>query len=674
MKSHMLLVILYLFYSIKLVAQDKPDISFNHISLEDFSIAKLKADTSMGAVIIADVGSSSFEGNNKGWFTLVYKHQCRIKIINKKGYDLSRVEIPLYQSVKSDNKEQLENLKASTYNLVNGVVVESKLDKQSIFEEKLNKNYVLKKFTMPAVKEGSLIEFSYTIKSDFLFNLHPWHFQGAYPRVWSEYEVDIPRFFEYVYLRHGYIEFDIKTIKNKFSKYIVKNYDSYVMGGTKVYTITSNNFVNRWVIKNVPALKEEKFTTSINNHISAVEFQLSGEQFPDEAHKDIMGTWVDLSKELLKGDDFGKGLDKYNGWMNEDMKLIKIGTGDQLDQAKNIYEYIKNSIHNKGIRNIDLSAPLKEIFKTKSGYAEDINLLLIAMLRHQDIDAKPVILSTRANGIADEKYPLIQRFNYVICEAYINGKAYYLDASQPYLGFNKLPEYCYNGAGRVISDSAPIVYFNADSLQETKITSISLFKEDKKPGSWSGSVNIGMGYYESCRARNRISENGKEDFEKKLKASYTGNFSIEDIKMEDDQKDELPLKLSYNITATNALNSNIIYFNPMIDQGYTENIFTAAERNYPVEMSYKKDETYLMYIEIPEGYVVDEMPKPVKVSLNNGEGFFEYLIDKTDKDINLRSRIKLNKANFSAEDYTSLRNFFDYIVKKHAEQIVFKKK
>ena len=674
MKKRTLLSILYLLYYITLIAQDKPDITFNRILPEDFSITKLKVDTSMGAVIIADVGSSSFEGNNKGWFTLVYKHQRRIKIINKKGYDLARVEIPLYQSVKSENKEKLDNLKASTYNLVNGVVVESKLDKQSIFEEKLNKNHLLKKFTMPAVKEESLIEISYTIKSDFLFNLQPWHFQGAYPRVWSEYEVDIPRFFEYVYSRHGYNAFDINTVKNKFSTYIVRNYDSYIMGGTKVYTITSNNIINRWVIKNVPALKEEKFTTSINNHISSVEFQLSGQQFPDEAHKDIMGTWVDLSKELLNGEDFGKGLDKYNGWMNEDMKLIKIGTGDQLDQAKNIYEYIKKSIHNKGIRNIDLSAPLKEIFRTKSGYAEDINLLLVAMLRHQDIDAKPVILSTRSNGVTDEKYPLIQRFNYVICAANIDGKTYYLDASQPHLGFNKLPEYCYNGSGRVISDTAPIVYFSADSLQETKLTSIALFKEDKKPGSLSGAVNIEMGYYESCRARNRISENGKEDFEKKLKANYISNLSIEDIKTEDEKNDELPMKLSYNIAVNNPKNSSILYFNPMLDQGYNENIFSNAERSYPVEMSYQKDETYLIYIEIPEGYVIDEIPRSAKVSLNSGEGFFEYLIEKTDKQINLRSRIKLNKANFAAEDFTSLRNFFELILKKHAEQIVFKKK
>jgi hypothetical protein len=112
----------------------------------------------------------------------------------------------------------------------------------------------------------------------------------------------------------------------------------------------------------------------------------------------------------------------------------------------------------------------------------------------------------------------------------------------------------------------------------------------------------------------------------------------------------------------------------MLKEGYRENFFTAAERKYPVEMPYKMDETYNFQIEIPQGYVVDEIPKSAKVSLNDGEGFFEYLVSKTDEGVMLRSRIKLEKATFLPEDYETLRNFFDYIVKKHAEQIVFKKK
>ncbi|MBC7626584.1 hypothetical protein, partial [Ferruginibacter sp.] len=59
--------------------------------------------------------------------------------------------------------------------------------------------------------------------------------------------------------------------------------------------------------------KEEKFTTSLDNHISKIEFQMSGQQFPNTVHRDIMGTWARLAESLLKDEDFGEKLDKDNG-------------------------------------------------------------------------------------------------------------------------------------------------------------------------------------------------------------------------------------------------------------------------------------------------------------------------------------------------------------------------
>ena len=91
-------------------------------------------------------------------------------------------------------------------------------------------------------------------------------------------------------------------------------------------------------------------------------------------------------------------------------------------------------------------------------------------------------------------------------------------------------------------------------------------------------------------------------------------------------------------------------------------------------MPYAVDETYVLNMQIPKGYVVDELPKSAKVAMNENEGYFEYLIDVADNNVRLKSRLQINKATFMPEDYEGLRGFFDYVVKKHAEQIVFKKK
>lgn len=655
-------------------AQEKSPIKFNHVEAADFEISKFKVDTGYGAIIIADIGSSSFIGNSKGWFTLVYTHQRRIKIINKKGFDLASVEIPLYISSNLASEEKLENLKANTYNLENGQVVVTPLKKDAVFKDRQDKNHLLTKFTMPAVKEGSVIEYSYTINSDFLFNLQPWAFQGNYPRVWSEYNLDLPNFFEYVFLFKGYNNFDIKTTAKRYASYVVNESTTDAGARAESFSISSDNSVNRWVIKNVPVLKNEKFTSSLENHISRLEFQMSGQQFPNTPHQDIMGNWKTLSTRLLEDETFGSKLDKGNYWMGEDMKILKAGTPDQLEEAKKIYGFVKNNFKCLGNHGIYLSASLKDIFKAKSGYVADVNLLLTAMLKHENIQAEPVILSTRDNGLANQFYPLLHLFNYVVCQATIGDQVYYLDASKPYLGFNKMTEECYNGSARVINADCNPVFFYADSIKERKLTSVMLFNDEKKPGKWVGLINKSFGYFESCDIRKQFLNNGKTNYEKHLKESFTGDFAIDEIRYEEETNCEVPMKMSHVLTVDGNNNNSIIYFNPMIGEGYHENIFKSAERKYPVEMPCQMDETYILQIEIPDGYVIDELPKSAKVSLNEGEGSFEYLISKSDKEINLRTRIKLEKATFFPDDYETLRNFFDYIVKKDAEQIVFKKK
>jgi hypothetical protein len=80
-------------------------------------------------------------------------------------------------------------------------------------------------------------------------------------------------------------------------------------------------------------------------------------------------------------------------------------------------------------------------------------------------------------------------------------------------------------------------------------------------------------------------------------------------------------------------------------------------------------------MEVPQGYVVDELPKQMVVKLDEKEsGYFEYRISHSGSTISLRSRVKFNRTLFANEEYENLREFFNMIVNKQSEQVVFKKK
>src|SRR5215831_3571974 len=116
------------------------------------------------------------------------------------------------------------------------------------------------------------------------------------------------------------------------------------------------------------------------------------------------------------------------------------------------------------------------MFLMSNGSIGEINLLMIAMLRKKGIHAEPVILSTREHGFIYPNYPMLEKFNYVICKIIIDDEVYYLDASQPHIGFGHLPNICYNGYAIVINDIKPdSIYLTTDSLKETKITSAFVF-------------------------------------------------------------------------------------------------------------------------------------------------------------------------------------------------------
>jgi hypothetical protein len=118
---------------------------------------------------------------------------------------------------------------------------------------------------------------------------------------------------------------------------------------------------------------------------------------------------------------------------------------------------------------------------------------------------------------------------------------------------------------------------------------------------------------------------------------------------------------------------DVIYFNPLLNEAMKKNPFTSAERKYPVEMPYTFDETFILEMEVPKGYKVDELPKSVRYKFNEDEGVFEYIFAKTAEKVQMRCRMAIFKANFAQDDYEALREFFSFAIKKQGEQIVFKK-
>ena len=659
------------------MAQDKANVKWGHVSAEDFILPASKApDSAASAVIIADIGFTHFKGNKNGWFDWVYQRKTRIKILNKRGFEAANVKVFLYS--RGNEQEILSDVAGSTFTIEQGQVRETKLDKNEIYSDKIKQNISASKFTLPGLSPGSIIEYSYVITSVFSYRLPEWSFQSiSYPCLWSEYEVIVPMTMNYSFLKLGFYPYYIQTSKTGRENYMLTHLPRGDALGERAETMSVSVNTNdyRWVMKELPALnitRMDKYVSSPENYLEKIVFQLS-QIYNGESTSDVTNSWAKATDELLKSDEFGKPLGEDIPWLHEEVVKILAGEKDMLKQAKKIYYFISQSYTCTNYNYPFFKTSIYDAFKKRSGTIGDINLLLIAMLRQAGFPANPVILSTKEYGINFPAYPIIDRFNAVICRIAIMGKYYYLDSSNPKLGFGYLASNYYNGHARIISytDSASI-YFYADSIKNQKRTNVIIINDEK--GIPSGGFQSTPGYYESYAIRKQLTDLAIEQYLKGIQTAYGNDFTIQNPAIDSVDSLEIPLTIHYDFEFNNWKNQDILYINPMLFDSRVDNPFSATERKYPVEMAFPPDEVYVLNMEIPTGYAVDEMPRSAKITLNGTDGFFEYQIQKSDSEITLNCHLKLVRASFFPEEYSALRGFFATVVKKESEQIVLKKK
>lgn len=627
-------------------AQKSP-ITFGEIPLDDLKMTTYLSDTSASAVILADYGEA-YLTINSNYATMHFERHVRIKILKKEGLSWADAEILLYNGGSSE--ERVTKSKATTYTLENGRVVKTEMDKEGVFKEKFNKRFNVQKFTMPNVKEGSVIEYSYTILSPYVYNFPNWQFQYNIPVRWSEYWAKLPDFFTFEKYMQGYIS---------PTKYEVKKESA------SGYTISGHH----WIIQDVPAFKEEPFITTEEDYLSKMNFALAYINFPGQPTEEIMGTWSKLNANLLEDEDFGKII-TGSGFLKKKAEELTAGLTTPADKMKAIYAYVQQTLEWDGTKDI-YADQLKKVFEVKKGTAADINLALAALLDRAGLTVDPVLLSTRDHGFIREQYPMSRQFNYVVCRVQDGDKTYLLDATNKYLAPGVLPDYCLNGQGLIISATRH-GWMKIDPKVKAK-TSVSTDLRFDESGTLLGTITYSCDGYEGERVRNQYYKMGEQEYvkkflnEKKLEGATSTFENLADITQ--------PVKHKVEVTLQNQATStgNIIYINPFGEEAIKENLFKLEERVYPVDFGKPLEKTYVGKIAVPDGYTIDELPQTKMFVIPNGGGKYTFSTSVTKNIISIVSILQINKTLFTQVEYPLLREFYNQVVAKQAEQIVLKK-
>lgn len=651
MKGTLLLVILSM-TTFVVNAQNKEELNvkFGKISEQEIVMTAYAKDSSAPAVILFDKGFISWGKYNS------YERHMRIKIFKKEAYDKANFRILF--SRKSD--ENLNGLKASCFNMENGKLVETKATGDNMHEEAINKYTDVKKVTIPGVREGSIVEIKYTINNP---NIQDWYFQDDIPTIWSEYQMLIPEFYVFTKIGQGFTPYAVNSTGSKTE--------------TLLGTDFSYNVIDyHWIQKDVPAIKQEAFISSIEDYRAKLSFHLQEIRPPNQIIMKIMGNWAETAKTLMDDSDFGDFINRESA-MKDELATFITDTMTPIQKVQAVYEYIGKNFETESysFSSIYATTSLKEMKRKRKVTTSEKNLIFLNMLTTLGIKATPVLTRSRDDGKIATNLAALKRYNRVLSYVKIEKDTFFVDASGYPQPFKLLPFNALNGYGVELLGKEKYEIVSPQS----KITTRRLAQANlslNTEGVLSGDINFTYSGYDAFQHRKSMQEAGSEKFVQEMVKNLTADGKLNYHKFENTEVlSDAPMKGTVKLSTTAYVNAtdDKIYVNPFLSFGEKENPFKAEIRQYDIDYGAPRDEYYNLTLTLPDGYKVEDLPAAARLQLPDGTMKFEYLISAKDNILSLNTKFLIKRSNYLTEEYEPLKQLYAQMLAKMGEQIVLTK-
>lgn len=668
--------LLFVFISFSFSSAISQNFDLGKVSVEELQEKEHPTDPSAPAAILFKKGVLDFNYSKEKGFEMFTKVQTRIKIYNKQGYEWANQQVRYYIG-STDTKEIVNFSNAVTYNLEGGKIVKTKLKSDGEFDNKINKYWGQKKISLPNVKEGSVIEFEYIVKSPNITTIDKWDFQMSIPVNYSEFRTNIPEYFVYNPNQKGFVY--PKKVEHKIPKsfnIVNKQENNDGAWGSRSNSSYSNDKIDyietqtTYTAENFPAMKEESFVNNIDNYTSSIIFELAMTRFPNQAYKTYSTDWESVVKTIYDNEDFGAELNK-TGYFEADIDAILKGLTTQEERMTAIFNYVKSKVKWNDYNGYQCDQGVKNAYKNGTGNIAEINLMLTAMLRYAGFSANPVLLSTRSNGIA--VFPNRTAFNYVISAVEIQDDVILLDASEKFAMPNVLPLRDLNWFGRLIRKNGTSVQIDLTPKKVSReIATLSYTFNGSD--AFEGKYRRTLTDYEAMNFREQYSKMTTDAYLEVLERQ-NNDIEINDYIRDNEQDASKPLVETYSFRDAKSIEiiNDEIYITPQLFMTAKENPFKMEGRNYPVDFSYPMQNKINITIEVPEGYMIASLPKAMNILTGNDIGAFKYNILDAGKLIQVVLTADIMTPIVSSDYYDTLKEFFQQMVNKENEKIVLKK-
>ena len=591
-------------------------------------------------------------------FKVYYRVNTRLKVLKPEGKRLADGQIVYLDGPANRGRHELvAGLKATAYNLENGKLVKTKMERSMTSEERLDKNQMVMKFSVPQVKVGTVIEYEYRIESDFYGNIRDWYAQHDIPVLYTCYELSIPEWFSFNIEETGMNNLEKKAYSEPLTLLF--------SGGTENILTNIKTFVGR----NLPALKDDDFVWHAADYGDKVTAELANIFVPGAVYENFTSTWTDVDGQLMNDEDFGGRLKRSSPLKDEITAAGIPGISDKTERIAAVWKLLKSKVRWNGKYSL-WGESASKVLKEGTGTNADINFLLINMLKDAGIGSTPVIMRTRDSGILPLSHSSLKYLNtFVVGIPMTDTGMVYLDGSAEDGYLSVLPAKLLVSRARLLQTTGADLWVNLQTKARGRET-ISIQAQLDANGLLKGNKSS-IFLDEASAAKRREWRQAKDSTELIQKMQERDGIEIQSYRLEGRHDFSPTVKEELTFTKQCDAAGDLIYLNPLIFIPQRKSPFTAAERMLPIEFPYKQSEMQNVMITLPKGYVVEEVPKPIVIKLDGATARISYSV--LDNMLNIQYMMNIDKTFFAATEYQDLKAFFDRVVESNKQIITLKK-
>ncbi|MHA4842744.1 DUF3857 and transglutaminase domain-containing protein [Flavitalea antarctica] len=609
------------------------------IKPEEIKMKECSFDPEADAVVLMHEAYADHDDQ----YRLITNHRVRLKILKEKGISHADIRIPFYSK---ENFESVEVIRGRIYNETsNGLLQFLDLEKKSVYKKNINKYWSEVVFTFPSVKVGSIIEYTYKSTMESYGGLEDWQFQKSLPVVESRYSLVVLPDYEFAYRVQKRDDIPVEIQPEK--------------GTGKI----------SFAMKNIPGLRNEPYMDSRKDYLQMVIFQLSGQNVGYK--KKYMTTWEEVIRELNSHSGFGNQVGKSLSGAEDFIKIVRLDPS-LASRTTKVYNYVRSNMVWNGIYSKYAIDGIKQAWSKKTGTSGEVNLALVTLLRDAGIEASPLLVSEREHGKVNADYPFIDQFNTVYAYAVAEGKTFYLDGTDKYTPSHIIPHSILNTTALVVNrKTGGLIQIKDDQFEYLDYVNVTgvLSKE----GKLNGKVLIRSVDYARTN-RLYAYRNNSSNYLKEFRGE-TGNVDIDSFSLSNEGLDTMPLLQNFTFSSGVTTTGDYSFIPTTLFSELDGNPFLSKVRFSNVNFGYRQTFYLNSYITIPEGIVIDAMPKSVKLVNEDKSIMFSRSVLFDDKSRQLVSRIsvQMKKSLYDPGEYGALHEFYKKMYDYLGEQIVIKK-